>query len=341
MPAAKKPAAAEAPAQPSTPRTYGLPAVTRDEVLYVTLPDGRKMPLPEYEERLALLSAPFPLDQVEKLPKQLVKAQPGERPQWYRCIEGPEGQRASADGVYCGGRHAYSIHLDYVGHAGVTDRLLAVDPMWSWEPVARDELGLPAGSHGGLWIHLTVLGVTRLGFGDASGKSGPNAIKEMIGDAIRNAAMRFGVATYLWSKSDHAAALRGGLEQEPVEAPAPPRPEPAADARAAARARRATPSPDQVAAAHREVLGAVTAHAVGAERDALLRPLWDRAKAAGLLEAEVDVPEEWREDGDPERCTLNELISGARTVVPHAVYGGPPAQDEAPAEGAWPSEAGQ
>lgn len=87
--------------------------------------------------------------------------------------------------------------LDYVGHAAVTDRLLAIDPLWSWEPMATDERGLPiTDTAGNLWIRLTVCGVTRIGVGD--GKSA----KEVIGDAIRNAAMRFGVALDLWSKEE-------------------------------------------------------------------------------------------------------------------------------------------
>ena len=87
--------------------------------------------------------------------------------------------------------------LDYVGHAATTDRLLAVDPEWTWEPVAFDANGLPAFSAGkGLWIRLTVCGVTRYGFGDGT------SIKECIGDAIRNAAMRFGVALDLWGKEE-------------------------------------------------------------------------------------------------------------------------------------------
>lgn len=95
------------------------------------------------------------------------------------------------------------VMLDYVGHAAVTDRLLTVDPTWSWEPVAFDSEGLPAlDSKGGLWIRLTVAGVTRLGYGD-----GPDN-KQRIGDAIRNAAMRFGVALDLWSKEE----LEGGQE---------------------------------------------------------------------------------------------------------------------------------
>ena len=60
---------------------------------------------------------------------------------------------------------------------------------------------------GGMWIKLTVCGVTRLGYGDAQGKEGGNAIKEAIGDALRNAAMRFGAALELWHKGDlHAPA---------------------------------------------------------------------------------------------------------------------------------------
>ena len=87
--------------------------------------------------------------------------------------------------------------LDYVGHAATTDRLLAVDPEWSWEPFAVDDDGLPKFSAGkGLWIKLTVCGVTRPGFGDGT------SVKECIGDAIRNAAMRFGVALDLWGKEE-------------------------------------------------------------------------------------------------------------------------------------------
>jgi hypothetical protein len=109
----------------------------------------------------------------------------------------------------CGGyHHPNAQHLSYVGHAAITHRLLDVDPLWSWEPVAFDAKGLPAiDGEGGLWIRLTVCGVTRLGYGDAQGKSGPDAMKERIGDALRNAGMRFGMALELWHK--------GVLEMEP------------------------------------------------------------------------------------------------------------------------------
>ena len=109
--------------------------------------------------------------------------------------------------------------LDYVGHAAVTDRLLAVDPEWSWEPVAFDDLGVPlitrSANEAKLWIKLTVCGVTRYGVGICP----LNAFeleKQLISDAIRNAAMRFGVALDLWSKEDlqHAEARE--------QAPEPP-----------------------------------------------------------------------------------------------------------------------
>jgi hypothetical protein len=93
--------------------------------------------------------------------------------------------------------------LSYVGHAALTDRLLDADPMWNWEPLAFGPEGLPVlDTLGGMWIRLTVCGVTRLGYGDAGEKIGPNAIKEVIGDALRNAAMRFGAALELWHKGE-------------------------------------------------------------------------------------------------------------------------------------------
>lgn len=97
--------------------------------------------------------------------------------------------------------------LDYLGHAAVTDLLLVHDPAWSWEPVAWTERGLPAvvldkdGWPVGMWIRLTVHGHARLGYGTCpSGKA--DAIKELIGDALRNAAMRFGVGLSLWAKEE-------------------------------------------------------------------------------------------------------------------------------------------
>ncbi len=70
-------------------------------------------------------------------------------------------------------------------------------------------LGLPI-APGGMWIRLTIGSVTRLGYGDAGTKKGHDAVKEAIGDALRNAAMRFGVALALWAKGDREWARHGG-----------------------------------------------------------------------------------------------------------------------------------
>lgn len=142
-------------------------------------------------EGLALLRQPFPENQISKLPKE-TRAQIDERKRdrgamIWNCPE--------CDGHH----HRNAVHLDYVGHAALTDRLLSADPHWTWEPAVIEGLPNPGG---GMWIKLTVCGVSRLGYGSADGKSGGDAIKEIIGDALRNAAMRFGAALDLWHKGD-------------------------------------------------------------------------------------------------------------------------------------------
>jgi hypothetical protein len=105
------------------------------------------------------------------------------------------------------------VMLDFVGHAAVTDRLLQVDPGWTWEPMGRNQDGTPAfDEKGGLWIWLTVAGVRRAGYGEP----GRIGAKEAIGDAIRNAAMRFGVALDLWAKEDLHAADTNVSETRPA-----------------------------------------------------------------------------------------------------------------------------
>lgn len=144
-------------------------------------------------EQAAALRGPFPSEVVGKLPRVWCAACRDSRT---RSCEQHQRRRCPDCGNNITSAH---VHLDYVGHAQVTDRLLAVDPGWVWEPVAFDDAGLPAvDRHGGLWIRLTVAGVTRYGYGHADGKSGPDAVKEAIGDALRNAAMRFGVGLDLW-----------------------------------------------------------------------------------------------------------------------------------------------
>lgn len=130
--------------------------------------------------------------------------------------------------------------LDYVGHADVTSRLLEADPTWNWEPLASDENGLPRfdlddkGRPVGLWIKLTAGGVTRMGYGSCPSNQN-DAVKVLIGDALRNAAMRFGVALDLWAKGDRAdptaenpsgsaGHARRGRSADPFEDATPARP---------------------------------------------------------------------------------------------------------------------
>ncbi len=144
---------------------------------------------------LAKLREPFAANHISKLPKPTKAQTEAVRADFKK------GVRCKDCGAW---HHPEVVHLDYVGHAAVTDRLLDVDPQWSWEPVAFTEQGLPAfDQSGGLWIKLTVCGVTRLGYGHAAGKQNqdPGAReKEVIGDALRNAGMRFGMALDLWHK---------------------------------------------------------------------------------------------------------------------------------------------
>lgn len=143
---------------------------------------------------LELMRKPFPENQISKMCRPYKK-------------DNPKGNCPK-----CRGYHGLpAIQLSYVGHAALTDRLLDADPEWKWEPLALAPDGTPfLDGNGGMWIKLTVAGVTRLGYGDAQGKTGGDAMKERIGDALRNAAMRFGAALDLWHKGD----LHGPDEEE-------------------------------------------------------------------------------------------------------------------------------
>lgn len=151
---------------------------------------------------LDLMRKKFDYNQISKLPKQ-AKWMTDKKDEYKNCN-------------VCGGyHHPKAVHLDYVGHAALTDRLLDCDPNWSWEPISYDDKGLPfIDGFGGMWIKLTVCGVTRIGYGHPDGKKGGDAMKEVIGDSLRNAAMRFGAALDLWHKGDLHA-----IEDEPETKP--------------------------------------------------------------------------------------------------------------------------
>ena len=143
-------------------------------------------PAAERPVGLALLRVPFAPNQISRMCRSTKK-------------DNPKGKCNK-----CGGYHGLpAVSLDYVGHAALTDRLLDADPNWTWEPLAFGPNGLPAvDENDGMWIRLTVCGITRIGYGDAQNRTGGDGVKERIGDALRNAAMRFGAALDLWHKGD-------------------------------------------------------------------------------------------------------------------------------------------
>lgn len=117
------------------------------------------------------------------------------------------------------------VHVDYVGHAHVRERLNEADPEWTWEPLALTPEGLPRLQDGAFWIRLTVGGKTHIGVGDAVGHHGGRMWKELIGDALRNAAMSFGVALDQWKhEATPAAPLDEPAADDPPAAEATPEP---------------------------------------------------------------------------------------------------------------------
>lgn len=103
--------------------------------------------------------------------------------------------------------------LAYVGHADITLLLIEVDPLWNWEPLAYDQAGRPLIDHHGdrlvLWGRLTVHGKSIVCVGTCEARKG-DPEKELIGDLLRNGAMRFGIGTRLWSKADSADPAGNG-----------------------------------------------------------------------------------------------------------------------------------
>jgi hypothetical protein len=105
------------------------------------------------------------------------------------------------------------VQLAYVGHAEITLALIEIDPLWSWEPIAFDESGRPLitleGNRLVMWARLTVCGKSMIGVGTCEARKG-DPEKELVGDFLRNAAMRFGIGTKLWSKATDADPAGSG-----------------------------------------------------------------------------------------------------------------------------------
>ena len=109
--------------------------------------------------------------------------------------------------------------IDYVGHADVTLMLLAIDPAFEYGWVEDQHNGIMAIEETkDLYVlngWLTLHGVTRKGVGTCE-KRKQEYHKELIGDLLRNCAMRFGVATSLWSRAE---AVEAAVESPPAWEP--------------------------------------------------------------------------------------------------------------------------
>ena len=105
------------------------------------------------------------------------------------------------------------INLDFVGHAEITRILIDIDPLWNWSPVEIVN-GRPAinetNGMATMWGYLTINGKTMIGVGSVRSDK-PDLDKELVGDFLRNASMRFGICLSLWSKSewDDKSAVAG------------------------------------------------------------------------------------------------------------------------------------
>jgi hypothetical protein len=120
------------------------------------------------------------------------------------------------------------LELDYVDHATVTRMLIDIDPLWTWCPMGYTDAGGPLidvdenGNPRALWINMRVCGrsIPAVGTIERPGsKNYGDALKELIGDAIRNGAMRFGVCGGLWARGkwDNPQSPASSAPSDPME----------------------------------------------------------------------------------------------------------------------------
>jgi hypothetical protein len=121
------------------------------------------------------------------------------------------------------------VTLSYVGHVHTSATLDDIDPDWQLELVTtatgmpdiqsrpyrvtrRDGSVAAEGNMLTLWGKITVLGFTRWCVGSVDALK-PDAEKELIGDVLRNGAMRVGVFAGLWSKDMPGKATESHAER--------------------------------------------------------------------------------------------------------------------------------
>jgi hypothetical protein len=172
----------------------------------------------------------------------------------------------------------------------------------------------------GMWIRLILhdddgTEITMIGFGDAKGKVwGGDALKEIIGDALRNASMRRGGALGLWESQDRERAAKERREYNPDPD----------DGRSGASARaalfdddppaigsgRPPAEVDNLAQADADLAWQLARQM--AAPDALRSQVHERAAAGHRLGAKVHPP--WAPDDPAARVTLSQVLTRARRI---------------------------
>jgi hypothetical protein len=142
-----------------------------------------------------------------------------------------DGLRAAFDPSVVGKKDKF----DYISHALVTERLNEVCPGWSLEIT---QVFTYSDTNGrlhceGVMVALTIDGVTRMEMGGPQRIGGPQGnngresfmleCKNAVSDALKRAAMRFGVALYLWDSLVDAIGDEDVHPDRPIEPPAPAR----------------------------------------------------------------------------------------------------------------------
>jgi hypothetical protein len=268
--------------------------------------EGLAKVLEDRDYRWDLLTRPFAPDEIEKLPKPIQRD--GDKA---RCEPDRNGRQAyvSADGFHCRGWHSRAVHLDYVGHAGITMRLNEVlgPEGWDFRPMSIAPTGLPWHEGKTFWGTLTLFGMgrwrvegdERLDVSKTDLAENFATTQEAWGDCLRRCAMRFGVGTYLWSKSEKSSATAEFTPPPPTGAPTAA-PAPGAD-------QPPPPSEEQVAAAQRaydKALETTDLATVGA--------IWREAENQHLLGIEVGT----QPNGD------HELLGNALRAYGDGLQGG-------------------
>ena len=135
-------------------------------------------------------------------------------------------QYATPDPKIVGTIPRSGINLSYVSHAEITRILIDIDPLWNWQPVAWQD-GRPTTHEANgmvtMWATLTLLNKSLIGVGSVRADK-PDYEKELVGDFLRNAAMRFGICLSLWSRQDRDQATTTPIRQPSASHPAQPQP---------------------------------------------------------------------------------------------------------------------